>query len=145
MTVRSIARRLLVVTAALAALVSVQAVQTTSSADAAGYTNTVVSRTGASLSSYGFCGGSTFNFTVSTAGFEYIRIITVTSTRTSYGAWTGQGRPASYRYQLPYAYQHTSYVVEGLDWNAGLGQYESYLATTSFTQVPDLTYSTWFC
>ena len=62
----------------------------------------MVSRTGATLTSSGHCGGSTVNFTTTSAGFEYLRIDTSDPLGYKYGAWTEQAQRASWKYQLPH-------------------------------------------
>lgn len=140
MTARILLRRLLVPVLALVVL-TLAAPSSASAADS----NSVVSRTGATLTSSGTCGGSTFNFTVSSAGFEYLRIDTAGPSGYRYGTWTAQNQNARWRYQLPYYYQATTYYVVGLDWNPYTRGWETYYVTTSFLQVPALDYTTWSC
>src|SRR5262245_45723039 len=102
---RRVARRLVVLTSAL----TVAAVVAPASASAEGLANTTRTSSGASLSSYGYCGGSTFNFTVDSGGFEYLRVTEVTAATMTSGEWTPVSQVARFRYQLPYNIQFKSY------------------------------------
>lgn len=106
-------------------------------------TNSETSSYGATLASYGACGGAQTGFQIDAAGFEWIRI----SMWSSAGYWPGDWARVAQRYHvafpLPITTPGVAYIVDGWDETPAGGDMRTVI--TSFDRIPDLTYTTWIC
>ena len=106
-------------------------------------TNTETSSYGASISSFGYCGGPQTGFTVNSYGFEWTRISVWSAGTYLAGDWTRVPQDNSVRFPLPISAPGVVYIVDGWDETPWGGDQRTVI--TSFLRVPDLTYSTWLC